>query len=304
MLWVFIPHKPAIPISTLREDPTGKDSSALDTSRGNVEFDPKTGNYKIYYEGLRGEKKFYIFEPSTKIKPTIKVKVEYIPTLRSYLYNYEVISSKSSLQDIDGFTLDCLRAPVTNISFRKPDNPSNWWALPALLDEREPTIQWVGFRADKIKPGNTQTGFSFESKGLPGIVDCYLTGYTEMIKLLLYEEPPEVRPNILGNSVRGKTVGPVAVSEKFVPEKFLNNIISLKDESLKLGWIDSRMPSFRLGNRLKAIGEAISEKNIPIAKDLTQSFIEEVESLKDEHLTPEAYYILKFNAQYLLDHLA
>lgn len=299
VIWYFIPKKPVPLKPTITMEAVKEGAQYPDK----VKYDRATGNYWYYYKDWEGKERYWIFEPGTKIRGEINVKIKFAPAIESYKYSYEVISNKSSLQDIDGFTLAC-KAPVTNIAFRKPDDPSNWWALPALLDQEEPLIQWCGFEGAKIKPGSTQTGFSFESKGLPGIVDSYLQGYTETPFLPEADETEDLPPSFFHNSIAGKTVGPVAVPEPFKSKKFLNNIISLKDESFKLGWIDTRMLSLRLGNRLKAIGKANDEKNTLMAKDLTQSFIEEVESLKDEHLTPEAYYILKFNAQYLLNHLS
>lgn len=299
IVWYFIPKKPVPLKPTITMEAVKEGAEYL-----KVKYDRATGNYKYYYTDLEGKDQYWVFEPGTKIRGKVNVKIEFIPTIKSYKYNYEVISSKNSLQDIDGFTLGWLKAPVTNISPRKPDGPSNWWAVPALLDEQEPLIQWAGHEKGMTKPGSTQTGFSFESKGLPGIVDSYLQGYTDIPGPFPEGGAPGGKPpDFFHNSIAGKTVGPVAVPEPFNSEEFINNIISRKDESFKLGWIDTRMLSFKLGNRLRAIGKAISEKNVLMAKDLTQSFIEEVESLKDEHLTPEAYYILKFNAQYLLDHL-
>lgn len=298
-VWYFIPKKP-IPLKpTITMEAVREGAEYPDK----VKYDRATGNYWYYYKDWEGKEKYWIFEPGTKIKGKVNVKIEFVPAIESYRYNYEVFSSKSSLQKIDYFTLGWFKVPVTNIAFRGPDDPSNWWPLPTLLDEREPLIQWCGYEEGKIKPGSTQTGFSFESKGLPGIVDCYLQGDTETPFLPEEDETVDLPPDSFHDSIAGKTVGPSAIPEPFNSEEFLNNIVSLKDESFKLGWIDTRMLSFRLGNRLRAIGKAISEKDASLAKDLIQSFIKEVESLKDEHLTPEAYYILKFNAQYLLDHL-
>lgn len=295
--WFFIPKKPTPLKPTITMEAVKEGAEYPDK----VQYDSATGNYKYYYPYFK--EKYWVFEPGTKIKGKINVKIEFAPAIETYNYNYKVFSSKSSLQDINIFTLAC-QVPVTNIVPRHPSEPSDWWALPALLDKQEPLIQWAGVRAGKIKPGGTQTGFSFESKGLPGIVDSYLKGYVPLPPPFPEGYAPgDKPPNFFHNSIKGKTVGPVAVPEPFNSEEFLNNLISLKNESFKLGWIDNRMLSFRLGNRLKAIGKAINEKNIPRAKDLTQSFIKEVAPLKDRHLTPEAYYILKFNAQYLLDHL-
>jgi hypothetical protein len=53
--------------SNIRMDDTGKDREAINTSKGNIFYDKKTGNYIVGYKGLEGEDKTWIFEPATKV---------------------------------------------------------------------------------------------------------------------------------------------------------------------------------------------------------------------------------------------
>lgn len=292
IVWLFIPKKPVPLTPTITMEAVKEGAEYPDK----VKYDKATGNYKYYYP--YSKEKYWVFEPGTKIEALIKTEIRFFPNIQKYKYSYQVINSNKSRQKIDSFAVEYGDA-IDHVTL-----PTDRLFIDKMLDEQM-VFRTIANWGVTIKPGESQNGFSFESKGLPGIVDSYLKGYVPLPPPFPKGGAPgDKPPDFFHNSIAGKTVGPVAVPEKFVPEEFLSNLISLKDESFKLGWIDTRMLSFRLGNRLKAIGKAIDEKNTLMAKDLTQSFIKEVASLKDEHLTPEAYYILKFNAQYLLDHLS
>ncbi len=133
---------------------------------------------------------------------------------------------------------------------------------------------------------------------------------------------------------KGKTIGPTAPPADFKPISFLDYIISLKHEAFNLGWVVQGRgdDKGKKENEEKGIMKSLDEKlnkakerlelgDTSGAKEKLKSFIHEVEGLykkedreeekeKDkkekeghEHITSEAYALLKYNAQYLIDQL-
>lgn len=274
-----------------------------------VRFDPKTSNYIFSWKGYDGTRKSVIFEPATKIDVIVKVKIE--STNRGYKYEYKVVNLKTSLQDIRTFAVE-YGAPVVRAS-----SPDGWLSRSFV---QKPVWGWLGKQKLTIKPGDSFADFTFQSKGLPGIVKCYAQGYTKIMEF------PEEKPSEIGksipkhfeNMVSGKTIGPVSVSKDFNPLIFANNLSSLVQESFSLGWIDDeevvrsleeklKEASFNIGlglNRtLRAIRFILTPKLNREARNSLESFVNEVESQKDKHILPEAHALLTFNAHYLIDHL-
>ncbi|MFZ3073102.1 MAG: hypothetical protein WA162_07645 [Thermodesulfobacteriota bacterium] len=110
----------------------------------------------------------------------------------------------------------------------------------------------------------------------------------------------------------GKTIGPTAPPANFIPVVFINYIISLKHEAASLGWIKNYGIVNSLDVKLENAKEAIARNNLASAKNLIEAFINEVEAqgcasydkcVAGKHITPEAYGLLKYNAEYLLKRL-
>ena len=274
-----------------------------------VKFDPTTANYIYSWQGYDGTRKSVVYEPATKIDVIVEAGVK--SANRGYKYNYKVVNLKTGLQDITTFAVE-YKAPVVRAS-----SPEGWLSRSFV---QKPVWGWSGEQKAAIKPGDSFADFTFQSKGLPGIVKCYAQGYTKIMRF------PEEKPSEIGksipkhfeNMVSGKTIGPVSVSKDFNPLIFANNLSSLVQESFSLGWIDDeevarslegklREASFNIGLGLdrtfKAIRFILAPKLNREARNSLEIFVKEVESQEDKHITSEAASLLTLNAQYLIDHL-
>ncbi|MBU1598521.1 hypothetical protein KKG61_00170 [bacterium] len=281
------------------------------------EYYPETGDYKIYYTGYNGERKYYILEPKDKIVVYVKSEVEFDPDSGTYKYSYGVISGASSVQDIESFGIVYDREKVSVTTLISPND--DWFEGFHITF---PYWDWAYVGADKggIEPDTSVTGFSAVGSGLPGIVNCYADGYAELWTfsnyegeiaasqedIFLYENSDETNlleyiPTDLG--VAGKTVGPIAPLEVFEPLSFLDNLVSLKEQAYSLGWIDNKGILNSLDQKLEAAKKNIQKGKINTAKNILEAFINEVEAQKEKHLSSEAYALLKFNAQYLIENL-
>lgn len=275
-----------------------------------IEFDQKTGNYIFRWRGYRGNPVVAIFEPATKIDVIIKASAELMDTSKHrYMYNYEILNGKDSLQDVSDFWVE-YKAPIYNV--RAPKGWKGWinsgtrFAPPTCSwganepDETVTPTGWLPVPKARIRPSTSLKGFSFESDGLPGIVNCYAKGFTQAMRVP--EEMPEELDRIPLNRfpldlVSGKTIGPVREPEVFDRIEFSNYIASLARESLSLGWIGKKEILEGLLTKLELAGRGSTEE----AKRLLHGMIDEIEKMGEEDMSSESRSLLKLNIFYLLD---
>jgi hypothetical protein len=133
-----------------------------------------------------------------------------------------------------------------------------------------------------------------------------------------------------GPGIVGKTVGPVMPPDPILSLTFLDTLLSYVRQSHELGWINNTRDDDceadekaedgimkNLDKRLTTTRDLIVKDKIGAAKSRLQMFLNKVEKLwsrqqKEEAknrknpkiiFTSEAYALLKYNGEYLLDHL-
>jgi hypothetical protein len=172
----------------------------------------------------------------------------------------------------------------------------------------DPSGLWTG--TTDIGPGESLSGFSFESTGLPTIVESYFEGNAAL--LAFSAEPPSEMDQILDtlltfprNTLIQYTIGPSTPPSPFIPVAFLDTLISYKHQAFTLGWIANQGILQSLDAKLENAKAQLQRNNITSARNILQSFLNEVEALnkKGDQITSEAYALLKFNAEYLVSKL-
>jgi hypothetical protein len=228
-------------------------------------------------------------------------------TVEGFEYSYTLSSSEKSKQDVWTFLVESLPA-ISNVS-----SPAGWDS--SIYES--PQFWSSDYPDDNIKPGDSLDGFNFQSAGIPAVVTFYSHGWRELPTITEEEMPageeedcPE--RNIFINAFKGKTIGPTAPPEELVPADFLQGIIDMKHEAMELGWVTNEGIKDSLDMKLEAALKKLQSGNTKAAANILGAFINEVEAQgcesyadcpKGKHLTPEAYALLKFNAQYLIDNL-
>ena len=269
----------------------------FDTTAQNVQYEPATGNYRVYYDDYKGIGKFWIFKPANKILMYVNAKCTPVAGTKKYKYVYEISNGKNSKQNIWSFAIEYKKS-LTNII-----SPENWhygyFSYKSVID-------WNG----ELSAGKSIKGFSFESEVIPGIVECYGDGYTEPHVFSNYESeiaedtrPP--LPDFFGNCVVGKTIGPdiIPLPPVITPISLIKRLITLKEESFKLGWIDNRGIANSLNKKLENTKDAVNRGQNETAKNILNAFINEVESQRGKHINDNAYYLLKTNAEFIVSKL-
>ncbi|MBI3585326.1 MAG: hypothetical protein HY096_15420 [Nitrospinae bacterium] len=204
-------------------------------------------------------------------------------------------------------------------------SPPNWNSGPDILGR----VGWGSNDVQyRILPGQSLGSFKITSRGIPilrdFIIEPKLIPPSEESDITI-EQIQEIEDKV---AFKGKTLGPTAPPADFKPIDFHNYIISLKHEAYKLGWIiqgkddDKGKKEDEEKGIMKSLDEKLDKAKKKLEKGDTKeaveklkSFIHEVEGLykedkdkekedhRHEHITSEAYALLKYNAQYLIEQL-
>ncbi|MCK4738400.1 MAG: hypothetical protein KAT46_00485 [Deltaproteobacteria bacterium] len=176
----------------------------------------------------------------------------------------------------------------------------------------------------QILPGGSLEGLIITSYGIPGIRDAILEPDFIFDEKDLPEEDidyyiengweylDKIYKSVAFNT---KTIGPVAPPLVFNATDFINHLIDLKHQAQELGWIKAKGGDGiiqALDQKLDNAKAAIAKGNTRSASKILKAFIKQVEAQSckthddckaKKHLSPEAYALLKYNAEYLLDNL-
>jgi len=174
----------------------------------------------------------------------------------------------------------------------------------------------------KLEPGTTIDSLTLTSYGLPGL--RAFTVSPSYNPKLPYEVTPENEDSIRrfvpeptdeeeqafqllldSIKVKGITIGPTAPPANFVSIIFLDTIMSYKHQAFHLGWIKNQGIVTSLDQKLENAKDLLQKGNTKAARNILGAFVNEVEALnkQGEHITSEAYALLKFNVEYLLEKL-
>lgn len=230
---------------------------------------------------------------SVTLEASIEKENEY------YIYNYEMSNSIESNQTIEEFYIEFF-SEVENIS-----NPSTWIGLKS--NHEIPVVIWGSNKKEyDIIQGDKISGFNFQSKGIPSVVNFYAAGNIEEPSFD-YGEAPSLESteglNIFENSLKRKTVGPKELPETIGNPDLLDTIQSYLHLSCDTTWITNQGICRSLEAKLENVDRQLNRGNTNAASGSLEAFINEVEAQKDKQLSSEAYSLLYFNGQYLLEQL-
>lgn len=261
-----------------------------------------------YTSPVEGQKKV-IYDSANKIDPIVEANVTWDNNTREYIYSFKVSNGSKSKQILSVVVIKHFSSIHDQIA------PSEDWNMGEYRTGRADTWEW--FNSEGISVGQTQSGFSYKSKGLPSIVDMAFTGERRVrYSGLSADDPHELHIAFskvfeelesqypqTKETIKRKTIGPKAPPLDFKPVDFLSSIISMKHEAFSLGWITNQGIEQSLDAKLENAKKKLEQGNTNAAKNILEAFLNEVEAQKDKHLTSEAYGLLKYNVEYLIGRL-
>ncbi len=209
----------------------------------------------------------------------------------AFRYNYKVENSASSAQSINKFDVygsESGEKYIENYYSSVNTTFKNWRG-----DERRNSVTW---RGRSIKPGKSLDGFSYISLGLPDIGFAYLRGFN-------YEGPDCYADDYKSNSVKMKTIVAKLPPLPFIPIDFLNSLTTYTDSSYALGWIKDEQTRDKYNNYFSTAKTYLEQGDSTSARSELQKVLTDCNTDSSSTLTTEAYALLYFNTEYLVNKL-
>jgi FIMAH domain len=249
----------------------------------------------FFSPSLKCQDSLYIFPSAKEIIVDVNANLSRIDT--SFKYSYKIQSFESSKQMVYRWMLE-RRGTIYNIV-----HPDQWKGK--ILEHKNKVLSWsVSDSTSYLKPNQTLSGFSFNSQHLPGIVNCFIRGYFPLPVFPIGEEPEIViGGDIYENSLIDFTIAPKDLPNPFVPEEFLDVLINYNNRSFDLGWVKGVPTYNKYNSYLTNAKTAIEQNDNNTARINLQSIIASVDVDSSSVLTSEAYALLRFNTEYLLEQL-
>jgi len=213
-----------------------------------------------------------------------------------YLYSYTVSNGPWGFQDIRevGFQTGPAR-PIRNMQ--------DWQVLTVYYGLGQTVVLWraipEGENRNSISRGEKQSGFAVRSRILPAIVQVH-AGYD-----LRYETWSGLLTDITtpaGGRVIRWTVGPRRRPKPVTTHALLGELVPSIHGAADLGWIDPELAG-ALGRALNAAAVNVKTGKIEMAIARLERLLEIVESNAGVQVNEEAYALIAFNVDYVLDEL-
>jgi hypothetical protein len=292
-----------------------------------AETDPRTGDVVIrYQDGSRRHRVIWVWP--NKLAVTVAAAVSEVPD-GALRYSYRLLSSPSSRQGASDFSV-AFGGPIINVASPKP-----WWALPFSYVS---VLSWSethgktpglpagatlgGFRFDAATRPSTRRlvgdrdhpgpGFVRTPGSLPGIVSCYVSGFSRLPNWP--SEPPENLnlPDMLSEGLTGSTIGPLEIPEDDTVNKMLVAMDRDAKEGLELGWIEKKETSEGYRATLSAVRRALFKvpdgDPSPGDRNDAMSWLRDLAAQVQADsragaITSEEFALLAYNIRYLLERL-
>jgi hypothetical protein len=251
------------------------------------------------------------FEPGNKISVGVKTTVQRNSSFQ-FEYSYTISSMPQSIQNVWACIVVTM---LTQNNISGISSPPKWeFGIP----DNTPTIQirWSTIGGE-IFPGNNLSGFQFAAIGLPCIVNYYAEGYHGIPKW-----PESVEDDSIpgyddltpyGPGVVGKTIGPAPIPEPFYHTAFLDTLVSYTQQAYDLQWLSDSHFLSRINRDLTQAKRTLDRGDSARCASEIISFQQTIQTeytsttqQKGKHIpyvSNEAYYLLYYNAQYLVDRL-
>jgi len=275
-----------------------KNKGLLDDSGNSLEHEAVySWNGSLYGEWPSGPQIGQMkYTRADNFQAVVKSIIRKIDTL--FIYNYSIINNASSKQSLKCFLVD---DDAVNTSTIPPIN----WKSGRL--KKNKISSFIGLSDSAwIKPSCILSGFQVRSTGLPCIMNFFLQAPYDLLK----EDdnvPSDLESWFLSkgyiNSLKGATIAPVDIMNPFVPLKFLDTLTGYATQSRSLGWIKDQPTEDKYLGYFSIARTKLVQRDSAGARNVLLQVLHDVDIDSASTLTSEAYALLRFNTEYLVNKL-
>jgi len=215
----------------------------------------------------------------------------------TFFYEYTVKNNLTSKQSIHTFVLD-------NMSDSKSVSlPFGEWFN---FGFDSTGVGWsVKFPNQSVNSGESKNGFMIKSKARPNINKFYLRADGTRIVYgpdlgKQYNVVSEI-DNYRTNSYPGYTVVPSDLMISLLPINMVDTLNSYNQRSYELGWITNQSTANKYDSLFTLAKTQLLQNNNNGARTTLQTVMQEVDIDSTDNLTSEAYALLRYNTEYLIE---
>jgi hypothetical protein len=243
--------------------------------------------------------------PGTNLSVDIRV-VEAVRRGDTIRVSYVLHNSSASREGLWEFTV-AAPAPVSRLVVPEPREK---WTNAVRYAGRS-VASWAMLEDPYIAPGFSSPVLWFEAVGLPGLVTSWVGGWFPLPEHkpdTTDVAPPTANPEPIdvldAHSVRGITLGvepfPVGVSPSVLLDRVQAFLPQLCGD---LAWITNQGICNSLHVKLRNAQRSVTSANQEAARGQLAAFLNELEAQRGKHVTDSAYWLLKMNAEIVLERL-
>jgi hypothetical protein len=227
--------------------------------------------------------------PKNKFDATINTTLKF--NNNTFTYKYLVANSANSIQSIQTFAID------TDIdTLIEKQVPSKWICFNSTFLMVIFTVDpfYIDDEDSKIAPGGNDISFTLLSNNLPSIEKFYLQGYNG---------DSNDFNNLRNNSKSGYTVVPTVIFDTLNTQSYLDTLINYCIKSFKLNWIINQNTTDKYDSLFNAAKTQLQQNNNNVVRTTLQTVLQQVNIDSTNNLTSEAYALLRYNTEYLLEQI-
>jgi len=217
----------------------------------------------------------------------------------SLLYHYVIDNAQTSHQSLLVFALKGLRSGFVNTI-------QNGWDFLGYSPSYS-LAQWTTHLREKegsILPGS-ELILDIECKGLPSIVSYYTQGMRSLPDINPLHTSPSLANDFLSdlfkNSFHNFTVGPSDPLSPFVLLNFLDTLTNYTTQSRSLGWIKDQTIANKYLVYFSSARTKLVQHDSVGARTVLQQVLKDVNIDSTTNISSEAYALLRFNTEYLVN---
>ena len=230
-----------------------------------------------------------------------------------YLFEYQITNADSSEQVLSGFDLLIEDQSFYDENIDIPSPATKKWYIDGSNKgyvSGAAASRFINFPPENgLAPGES-ISISFPSRGLPAIMPFYTQGFVRPITMTEFDSlkeagftDNEIFLDWKEESHQGITIAPKVWPDEINLINFLDTLINYQTQSCELGWISNPGICRSLQANLDNVKRQLEQGRTQTAINNVQAFLNELEAIREQQLSPEAYALLKFNGEYLLEQL-